>query len=255
MPDWRAAVPGFTEELQGGMINFVGDVGGGRAGVFWWEQDEKSAYLMLTAITWILTWSLRRRMPMVSREGKQYKACGNRVAYIKSDGGGVPIAFIGRNNAFHLGAVPAVGIIPDNLPIRLEMSPQQFPVRVGQFADGRNPKPAEPGKEALPTKKRSVTGSGHILRGISSGERVWVRLGFLKIRGHFCQKLIFRNPDIHCKAQLFMNPPAQRIRRQKRISQRDCVPLISIKASSILYCSTQGVYSRRISINAREQRL
>ncbi len=43
-------------------------------------------------------------------------------------------------------------------------------------------------------------------------------VGFLKIRGHFCQKLIFRNPDIHRKAQLFINPPAQRIRRQKRIS-------------------------------------
>lgn len=42
-------------------------------------------------------------------------------------------------------------------------------------------------------------------------------VGFLKIRGHFCQKLIFRNPDIHRKAQLFINPPAQRIRRQKRI--------------------------------------
>ena len=32
MPDWRAAVPGLREELQGGMINFVGDVGGGGQG-------------------------------------------------------------------------------------------------------------------------------------------------------------------------------------------------------------------------------
>lgn len=111
------------EEIQGGMINFVGDIGGGGQG-FLVGAGRKIRIFNADGDHLDFDLVPAKAHAYGFREGKQYKACGNRVAYIKSDGGGVPIAFIGRDNAFHLGAVSAVGIIPDNLPIRHEMSPQ-----------------------------------------------------------------------------------------------------------------------------------
>ena len=44
--------------------------------VLWWEQEEKSEYLMLTATTSIFTASLRSRAPTVSARERSTMAAG-----------------------------------------------------------------------------------------------------------------------------------------------------------------------------------
>lgn len=105
---------------------------------------------------------------------------------------------------------------------------------------------------AGPTMNSSRTGRGHSFLGISSGNRVWILLGFSKSPAIFARSLLLEMP-------MFTVKPSSRRIRFRSISAaarggpyRRLVPVISAQASSMEYCSTTGATSRSSRTNCRE---
>ena len=106
--------------------------------------------------------------------------------------------------------------------------------------------------DAPPTKNKSLTGNGHIFLSISSGNKVCTKSGFLKSLAIFARSLLLDtptftvNPSSRCISS-FMVFAATTGEPNKFV-----VPVISTKASSMLYCSTTSEYFLKISIKAFE---
>ena len=91
-----------------------------------------------------------------------------------------------------------------------------------------------------PTPKRFPTGMGQSFCGTSSGQRVWVRLGFSKSEAVLASSRFTDTPTLTVK-------PSSRNTRSRRASaastggpKSPSLPVISTKASSMLNCSTTG---------------
>ncbi len=107
----------------------------------------------------------------------------------------------------------------------------------------------------FPTRNRSPTGSRHILSGISCGNSVCTRSGFLKSLAIFASSLFVDIPTFT------VNPSSRRISSLMRAADSTggpksfSVPVMSTKHSSILHCSILSEYRSRIAMNALEYSL
>ena len=98
----------------------------------------------------------------------------------------------------------------------------------------------------------SHTGSGHIFSCISSGKRVCTLSGFSNSPAIFASSLLLEIPTFTVNPRVSRISSFSRCAVSRGLPNRACVPVMSAKASSMLYCSTTSEYLRRISMKAPE---
>ena len=135
------------------------------------------------------------------REGKDDLAGRIRIRHIHGNCHGIPISLILRPFLQKRGVIPAIGVVPDKLPMLFQMPSHQTAVRCRQIPDGADPKSLQLPAGGAPHPEQVLHRQGpHFLWDFVLKQGVYlVRL--LELRCHLGQQLVIRNPDINRESQ------------------------------------------------------